>query len=141
VVAPRAKRSGAAGLVLSALLALHAAEVLAHHSFAMYDNDKDHQIRLTGAVVSFIWNNPHVYLQIAVEEERGTRNTYTLECASPVVLEREGWQFNMIRPGDRVTVIIAPLRNGDPGGLVKVLILPDGRRLLDGTLVSEPGID
>jgi hypothetical protein len=128
-----------AALALCALLALRAATALAHHSFAMYDSD--HQVKLTGAVVSLIWSNPHVYLQIAVEEERGTRNTYTLECASPVILQRQGWQFNMIRPGDRVTAIIAPLRNGDPGGLVKVLILPDGRRLSNGTLAGQPSID
>jgi len=122
------------------VLALGAAGLAcAHHSFATYDSD--HQVKLAGTVLSFVWNNPHVYIQIAVHEERGTTNTYTVECASPGVLARFGWQINLIKPGDRVTAIIAPLRNGDPGGLLKQLTLPDGRRLSDGVLAGEPNVE
>jgi hypothetical protein len=133
------RRLRRAGLALWALLGVCAPPVRAHHSFAAYDSE--HQIKLTGTVVSFIWSNPHVYIQVAVQEERGTRNTYTLECASPAILQREGWHLNVIKVGEQVSVIIAPLRNGDPGGLLKELILPDGRRLSDGALVGEPSID
>ena len=34
--------------------------------------------------------------------------------------------------GDKVTMIIAPLRSGDPGGLLKEITLPDGRLLNNG---------
>ena len=129
-----------AGVALAAWLGLAAPQpVLAHHSFARYDSSN--QVKLSGTVTSFIWSNPHVYIGLAVLEERGTLNTYTLECASPAILQRMGWKSNIIKPGDRITVIIAPLASGDPGGLVKQLIMPDGRRLSDGALVGDPNIE
>jgi hypothetical protein len=116
-------------LALSALLGLTAGAALAHHSFAMYDSD--HQIKLAGTVVSFEWNNPHVYIELASGEE-GTAKTYTVECASPGILNRVGWKFNMIKPGDKVTVILAPLKTGEPGGLLKQVTLADGRKFSNG---------
>src|SRR5579859_3516425 len=80
----------------------------AHHSFAMYDND--HQIKLSGTVTSFDWNNPHVYIELATNDEQGATRGYTVECASPGILNRVGWKFNMIKRGDKITVIIAPLK-------------------------------
>jgi hypothetical protein len=133
------------GLIRCAAAVLCACLVLAvprpapaHHSFAMFDNT--HEVKLSGTVTSFMWSNPHVYIGLAVLEERGTLNTYILECASPAILQRHGWRPNLIKPGDRITVIIAPLLSGDPGGLVKQVILPDGRRLGDGPLVGDPSI-
>jgi hypothetical protein len=105
----------------------------------MYDGD--HLVKLSGTVMSFLWSNPHVYIELAVREERGTTNTYTLECASPGILTRAGWQFNILKPGEQVTVVIAPLKNGDPGGLLKQLILPDGRKLAAGALAGEPDVE
>jgi hypothetical protein len=132
-----------AGLALCAWLALALPLAVpdvahAHHSFAMYDSSN--QLQLSGTVTSFIWSNPHVYIGLAVLEERGTVNTYILECASPAILQRMGWRSNILKPGDRVTVIIAPLASGDPGGLLKQLIMPDGRRLSDGALVGSPSV-
>lgn len=135
---PSRRRTG--GLVLCAALMLgHGAVASAHHSFAMYDSE--HQIKVTGTVMSVLWINPHVYIELAVREERGTTNTYTVQCASPGILDRFGWRMDMLRPGMQVTVIIAPLKSGDPGGLLKQLVLPDGRRLSDGTLVGPPNIE
>jgi hypothetical protein len=64
-----------------------------------------------------------------------------VECASPGILNRLGWRFNLLKPGDQITVIIAPRMNGDPGGLLKQLTLPDGRKLSDGPLAGEPNIE
>jgi hypothetical protein len=130
---------GWGGLVLCAVLTLGASAAAAHHSFAMYDSE--HQIKLTGTVMSFMWSNPHVYIELAVREDRGTTNTYIVECASPGILDRLGWRVNLLKPGDQITVIIAPRRNGDPGGLLKQLTLPDGRKLSDGPLAGEPNIE
>jgi hypothetical protein len=33
----------------------------------------------------------------------------------------------MIKPGDKLTVIVAPLRTGEPAALLKQVTLPDGR--------------
>ncbi|MBK9252876.1 MAG: hypothetical protein IPM70_13775 [Proteobacteria bacterium] len=42
---------------------------LAHHSFAMFDNDK--QIRLVGTVTEFRWQNPHVYIHLEAPDPKG----------------------------------------------------------------------
>jgi hypothetical protein len=107
-----------------------AGTALAHHSFAMFDSD--HQVKVAGTVTSFEWNNPHVYIALAASDEQGDTKGYTVECASPGILNRVGWKFNMIKPGDKITVIIAPLKTGEPGGLLKQLTLSDGRVFSNG---------
>jgi hypothetical protein len=112
---------------------------LAHHSFAMYDSE--HQIKLTGTVSSFEWNNPHVYIELSAADPQGTAKAYTVECASPGILTRVGWKFNMIKPGDTITVIIAPLKTGEPGGLLKQVTLADGRKFGNGGPAGKPNIE
>src|ERR1700761_9247004 len=109
----------------------------AHHSFAMYDND--HQVKLAGTVTSFDWNNPHVYIAFAFADGEETKG-YTIECASPGILNRVGWKFNMIKPGDKITVIIAPLKTGEPGWLLKQITLADGRVFSNGAPAGKPNV-
>jgi len=124
--------------VCSLLGLLGAGAALAHHSFAMYDND--HQLKLAGTVTSFEWNNPHVYIALASSDEHGETKDYTVECASPGILNRVGWKFNMIKPGDKITVIIAPLKTGEPGGLLKEITLANGRVFTNGAPAGKANI-
>jgi hypothetical protein len=110
-----------------------AATAWAHHSFAMFDNE--HQIKLKGTVTDFQWTNPHVYIEIdAVNVNAATQTMqgWTVECANPGILNRIGWKFNMVKQGDEVTLIVAPLRSGEPGALLKQITLPDGRVFANG---------
>ena len=102
----------------------------AHHSFAMFDNTKD--VTLEGVVKEFQWTNPHVYIELKNDPGAAKVDHFTIECASPGILVRAGWKFNMIKPGDKITVVVAPLRNGDPGALLKGVKLSDGRVLDNG---------
>lgn len=47
----------------------------------------------------------------------------------------------MIKPGDRITTIIAPLRTGEPGGLLKQVTLADGRKFGNGGPAGKPNIE
>jgi hypothetical protein len=127
---------GAAGLST-------AVSALAHHSFAMFDSD--HQVKLSGTVKHFQWTNPHVYIEMdgknVKDEAAAEPKHYTIECASPGILNRVGWKFNMVKEGDAITVIIAPLRSGEPGGLLKQITLPDGRKFLNGGPAGKPNIE
>jgi hypothetical protein len=38
----------------------------------------------------------------------------------------------MIKTGDELTVIVAPMRSGEPGALLKEVTLPDGRVFNNG---------
>jgi hypothetical protein len=125
----------AAGLIGAAAAAVALAmgpAALAHHSFAMFDYKN--QITLSGTVVSFQWTNPHAFIDLAVADQasQGATRRYTVECASPNVLTRLGWKFNTLKPGDKVTLLINPLKSGQAGGMLHEATLSDGRKLSDG---------
>lgn len=105
-------------------------QVLAHHSFAMFDSEN--QIRFTGVVAQFDWTNPHVYIEMDVAQEDGSSKHWTIECANISILSRLGWKFNIMKPGDEITVVVAPLRTGKPGALLKQVTLPDGSKWGNG---------
>ena len=110
------------GLVLPGLVA-------AHHSFALFDHVN--RVTITGTVGKFDWTNPHVFIMLDVTEGGATKR-YSVECASPNVLTRVGWKFNDVKVGDKVTLLVNPLRNGEPGGMLEQVTLADGRVLSDG---------
>lgn len=103
---------------------------VAHHSFAMFDSE--HQVKITGQVSRFDWTNPHIYIFVTGGEAGKEAKAWTIEGASPGILNRIGWKFNMVKAGDKVTMVIAPLRSGEAGGLLKEIKLADGRIFNNG---------
>ncbi|MBV9503535.1 MAG: hypothetical protein JO323_00870 [Acidobacteriia bacterium] len=116
-------------LVLMSVLAV-AGPLLAHHSFSMFD--REHQITLTGIVTRFEWTNPHAYIELDVPDGSGGTRHYSIECASPNVLTRVGWKYSELKSGDKVTLLVNPLKSGKLGGMLERATLPDGRELGDG---------
>jgi hypothetical protein len=102
----------------------------AHHSFSMFDTGK--RVSLTGTVTLFEWTNPHAYIEVDVPSEGGAIKHWTIELGSPSILMQGGWKYKDVKAGDKVTAEINPLRNGDPGGLLVQVKLPDGRVLGNG---------
>ena len=79
---------------------------------------------------------------MATTAEAGAPNKhYTIECASPGILTRVGWKFNMIKAGDKLTMVISPLKNGDAGALLKEVKLPDGRKFGNGAPAGKASIE
>lgn len=99
----------------------------AHHSFAMFDHNKS--IVVEGTVTKFQWTNPHVYLDLDAVDKDGSVKHYVIECMAVNMLTRAGWHSKMMKPGDKVKVLIAPLLNGQPGGLILRVTLADGRTI------------
>jgi len=119
-------------LPVCALLVLAAAwPAAAHHSFAMYDHTRT--LTLKGEVTKFQWTNPHAYIEIDVPQPDGTVKHFSIECTSINMMQRAGWRSNMIKAGDVVTAIVAPLLSGQSGGLLLEVTLPNGQKL-------EPGV-
>jgi hypothetical protein len=114
---------------LLAVLSCIAGPVYAHHSFAMFDTQNP--VTLTGVVTVFEWTNPHSYIEIDVAEGSGVKH-WTIELGSTSILQRGGWKFTTIKKGDKITAVVGPLRNGDPGSLLVRVTLPDGRVLGNG---------
>jgi len=100
----------------------------AHHSFAIFDHSKTYTLK--GTVRSFQWTNPHGYIDLDVAEGPSGIERYTLELTSINMLRRAGWKSSDVSAGDEVTAIVAPLLNGDHGGLLLELKVPDGRTLV-----------
>jgi hypothetical protein len=105
-------------------LALAGQGALAHHSFSMFDNTRS--VTLSGIVQKYQWTNPHGYLELDVPAGAGSKH-YTLEMTSINMLSRAGWNSRTVRFGDKVTAVMAPLRDGQPGGLLLELTLPSGK--------------
>src|SRR6185312_17125004 len=102
----------------------------AHHSFAMFDHVN--RVTLSGTVTQFQWTNPHVFIELDVPDGSGSIKHYSIECASPNVLQRIGWKFTDVKKGDKITLLINPLRNGAAGGMLETATLADGRVMSDG---------
>jgi hypothetical protein len=117
-------------VALPCAIALAAGSAGAHHSFAMFDNTRS--ITLHGKVAEFQWTNPHAFLEIDAETGTGATKRYSLEMTSPNMMSRGGWTSRTVKPGDVVTVIVSPFRDGQPGGLLLVLTLPNGKKMLPG---------
>ena len=112
----------------------------AHHSFAVYEPTL--QIKLSGVVTKFKWTNPHVYVEIdAADPKSGETRHWLLECASTSILNRAGWKFNMLKPGDTITVIVSPLRTGEPAALLKQLTLANGAKYTNGAAAGRVTIE
>lgn len=112
--------AGLAGLAAG----LFAVPALAHHSFAMFDAETT--LVLEGTVVEFQWTNPHSWLQVEVTDDVGESVEWSLEMGSPGGLARSGWRPRTVVPGSQVTVSVHPLRDGEPGGQILTVTLPDG---------------
>ena len=97
----------------------------AHHSAAMFDDSQ--RVPLTGTVREFQWSNPHCYVQLVVTPAKGPPVEWSLEMGAPTYLYNLGWRPSTLKPGEQVSVKIAPLRNGKPGGLLLELTKADGR--------------
>jgi hypothetical protein len=116
-------------VTLNLLLLGSGAVALAHHSYAMFDRDK--KLALTGTVKEFRWSNPHAWMEIYVPNDKGGTDMWGVEMNSPNNLARQGWKSSIVKPGDKVTVVIHPLRSGEKGGSFMSLTLPSGQTLSD----------
>ncbi len=106
----------------AAALTLFATAASAHHSFAMFDQAKE--TTLNGTLKELQWTNPHIWVQVMVKDPATGKDVeWSIEGGSPNNLARKGWTRNAMKAGDKVLVVIHPLKNGDNGGsLVKVTV-------------------
>jgi hypothetical protein len=102
---------------------------LAHHSSAMYDQAKT--VTLRGVVTQVRWTSPHVNVSLQTDAAQGQPGAaWVLEATSPGNLARAGWTRTSIKAGDRISVVVAPLRDGTHGGWCRgVTLLASGKKL------------
>jgi hypothetical protein len=116
-------------VMAATLLALFSGAVFAHHSFAMFDQDKE--VKLVGTIKEVQWTNPHIWVQVLVKNPAGEAVEWSVEGGSPNGLSRQGWKRTSLNAGDPVEMIIHPLKDGSNGGsLVRVSV--------NGKLIGAP---
>ena len=102
----------------------------AHHSPAVFDRTKE--VKLSGTVKAFKWQNPHTFLELDVANPKGGVETWAVEMTSPTYLVRAGWKNNSVKPGDKVSVVVNPVKEGDvKAGIFISITLADGRTLYE----------
>ena len=102
----------------------------ANAAFAALEAELTKQVKLVGTVKAFRWQNPHTWLEVDVPGPKGKVETWGVEMTSPTYLVRAGWKNNSVKAGDKVTVIVNPLREGDiKSGIFVSITLADGRTL------------
>ncbi len=117
-------RTIAASLALTFAIA---ATLDAHHSPVMFDRTVTRT--LVGSVVEFAWTNPHASIQLDVPRDGGGTERWGVELGSPNSMVKNGWRSSSLKPGDKVTVVVNPLKSGEPGGIFVSVVLADGRKL------------
>jgi len=101
--------------------------LFAHHGASEYDMTKI--VTLSGTVKELQFVNPHSLLTFTVKDDSGKVMEWQGELPSPNLLSRRGWSRSTLKPGDQVTVIGSPAKNGEKGMQIKKLVFPDGHEL------------
>ena len=113
----------ATAAVASVCLALPA---FAHHSFSMFDHDKN--ITMNGTVKELEWTNPHAWLHImTMDEKTGKAVEWSFEMGGVGQIAAQGWKPDSVKPGDQISVVMHPLKDGSHGGQYVSAALPSGR--------------
>src|SRR3954454_11254395 len=103
---------------------------IAHHSFAMFDQEAP--MDLVGTVQEFKFTSPHTFILLRVNGEDGNTTVWNLEGVSPSSLVRDGWSSKTLKSGDELRLTISPLRSGAPGGAwtTNKIKFKDGRAIV-----------
>ena len=118
-------------VVGASLLAAHPA--LAHHSRAMFDVSQN--ITYRGVVREFRWQNPHSHIVFIGSDVRRTAKaeTWDVEASSISLMVRMGWNRTTFRPGDKITVVAHPSKDGSKTLLLFYVIEANGKPLYRAT--------
>jgi hypothetical protein len=124
---------------VAAVGAVGTVTVSAHHSFAMFDMEKN--VTYLGTVTAWNWQNPHVHFTVLVKPGQNvtpdTIGTWDVEGGSVNIMTRQGWTRATYKPGDQITVVGHPMRDGSKGISLFYAIRPDGTRLYHD--IARPG--
>jgi hypothetical protein len=100
----------------------------AHHGAAALDTGKE--VTLKGTVTEWIWSNPHCFLQFDAKDATGTVRNWAVETQNPTAMTQRGFSRTLFKAGDEVTVIIEPVKNGQPIGRLLTVVLANGQKLI-----------
>jgi hypothetical protein len=106
------------------LALLGTTSAVAHHSAVAFD--KESTITVSGEVTRFVWRNPHMAINMEVTNDAGETELWKIEGPGTTVLSKQGFNRTMLNNGDKISVVVNPLKSGSPGGLLMAITLADG---------------
>ncbi len=109
---------------LSIAGALAGGPALAHHSGSMFDPTKT--VTVEGTVKEFQYTNPHSWLEIVVVGPDGKPTEWGFESEGPSTLLRAGIKAKSFMPGEKVTVVCHPMKDGRTAGSLMTVTKADG---------------
>lgn len=116
-----------AGFLIAVVFVATAVSAAAHHGAATFDAGKT--LALDAVVTEWVWSNPHCFLKFDVTGQDGTVRSWTVETSNPSDMVNRGWSRRSFKAGDRVKVMVEPVKNGSPVGRLLEVAFPDGRVL------------
>jgi len=115
------------GTAALAVILLAAGTASAHHSFAMFDTTKT--VTVEGTVKEVSYANPHIWVTMVVMDAQNQAQTWGMEGGNLGGLYRMGWTKDTVKAGDKIKMLVHPLKDGTPGGQIMRVTLADGRVL------------
>jgi hypothetical protein len=114
-------------LFLSSGLVAASYSAFAHHGVATYDMRST--LVLKGVVTSFKFINPHAEVYFDVKDDQGAVAHWIGEATTPNMLARRGWNKDVLKPGDQVTITGNRAKDGTAAMRVQKIVIADGRTL------------
>ena len=119
------RRLSLAALFVGLLIA--SAPLFAHHGNAAFDTAKTVTVKAT--VTEWFWANPHCFLKFDAADDKGNVVHWVAETSNPPDMINRGWSKRSYMPGDKVTVTMMTVKNGQPIGRIRQVVLGNGQIL------------
>jgi hypothetical protein len=115
-------------VILAASFLMLGIPLFAHHGTGVaYEVDK--VVTIKGAVVDWLWSNPHCGLLFDSTDEKGNLVHWGAELGNPHQMSGAGFSKDSFKPGDKITATGHPAKSGAPRMTLDHVVLSDGRVL------------
>jgi hypothetical protein len=109
----------------------------------MFDTRPEAEVVIEGVVKQWSLVNPHSWLTVTVTNADGTQTDWSFEAAAIAQLIPKGITIQTYKPGEKVTVVAGPLKDGRKAGILKFVRHADGRFTLpnDAGNIGQEALD
>ena len=110
----------------------------AHHSGAMFDRSKTYE--LVGTVIEYRFVAPHSWISVLAQVDgKGEAERWDVESVTAGRMRLQGVTPANLRKGDKIKMLINPLRDGRHGASLLELTLADGTKMRNNTSLLQVG--